>query len=306
MRAKEKEVILTIGMPASGKSTWAEEFINKNSSEWMRVSRDHFRFMLSNQGQLETREESMITDLVTYTARRALMLGYNVLIENTHLSIGHIEQQIDALKDLANIKFRYFDTPYEVCIERDSKRDWRKRVGVEIMKKHKDSHDIFIDTFHFQPVRKQGRLVKDYIKDFNKDLPTAAIVDIDGTLAHAKNNRGPFDMHKVGLDDPDGPTIEIIKALYKQGIHIIVCTGRDEICRKETIDWLEAAEIPYTHIFMRKKDDDRRDAIIKLELYEEYIKNKYNILAAFDDRDQVVKLWRELGIKCFQAEEGTF
>lgn len=54
----------------------------------MRVGRDHFRFMLRDSGWLDVRED-MITDLVRITARKALMLGYNVIIDNTHLSIGH-------------------------------------------------------------------------------------------------------------------------------------------------------------------------------------------------------------------------
>jgi predicted kinase len=305
-RKEEREVLLTIGMPGSGKTTWADEFIGKNNAEWMRVSRDHFRFMLSNYGQLEVREESMITDLVTYTARRALMLGYNVLIEATHLSIGHVEQQIDALKDLATIKYRYFDTPYEVCLERDTKRPWNKKVGEEGMKKNKEMHDNFVSSFHFQPVKKQSRTVINYTHGFDMNLPTAVIVDVDGTLAHINNNRGAYEMKKVGKDDPDWPTIELVRALSKQGYSIIVCTGRDESCRNETEEWLDAAEVPRDMVLMRKENDERRDAVVKLELFEEHIKGKYNVLAAVDDRDQVVSLWRELGIKCYQAEDGTF
>lgn len=36
------------------------------------------------------------------------------------------------------------------------------------------------------------------------------------------------------------------------------------------------------------------------------IKDKYNVLGIFDDRQQVVDMWRSLGLKCFQVEPGNF
>ena len=57
---------------------------------------------------------------------------------------------------------------------------------------------------------------------------------------------------------------------------------------------------------MRKNGDSRRDSIVKEEIFWNDIEPKYNVLAVFDDRDQVVKMWRELGIKCFQCEYGNF
>ena len=57
---------------------------------------------------------------------------------------------------------------------------------------------------------------------------------------------------------------------------------------------------------MRKKDDFRKDSIIKKEIFENEINPKYNVLFVYDDRNQVVKTWRELGVKVFQVEEGNF
>jgi hypothetical protein len=57
---------------------------------------------------------------------------------------------------------------------------------------------------------------------------------------------------------------------------------------------------------MRPKNDYRKDSLIKEEIYVNNIKNKYNVIAVYDDRDQVVKKWRELGIKCFQVDYGNF
>lgn len=305
--ARDRKIVkLLIGMPASGKTTWADKFLDKNSSEWMRVSRDHFRFMLSNRGQLDFREENMISDLLRISARRALMLGYNVIVDNTHLSLGHIEEIINDLKDLADIEYQYFEVPYEVCLERDSKRDRHKKVGEQVMKQYKEMHDEFVGSFHFQPVKKTGWIFPDYMAGFDRSLPTAVIVDIDGTVAHSNNKRGPFDDNKMHLDDPDQPVIELVKMCKASGLKVIVVTGRGEEVRQVTEEWLQAAEVPYDLMYMRPKDDFRRDAAIKLELYDNHIRGKYNILCAFDDRDQVVDVWRSLGIKCMQAGPGDF
>lgn len=131
--------------------------------------------------------------------------------------------------------------------------------------------------------------------------PTAILCDIDGTLAHMKD-RGPFDWARVGEDDVDLVVADLIK-LYP---HVILMSGRKSICRPETEKWLEDYGILYDLLFMRQEDDDRQDGIVKWELYEEHIRPNYNIEFVLDDRNHVVKMWREHGLKCLQVEEGDF
>nr|DAI39653.1 MAG TPA: polynucleotide kinase [Caudoviricetes sp.] len=58
---------------------------------------------------------------------------------------------------------------------------------------------------------------------------------------------------------------------------------------------------------MRKEKDYRKDSIVKTEIYNEYIKDKYCVTAVFDDRDQVVNdCWRKLGLLCNQVWKGDF
>lgn len=57
---------------------------------------------------------------------------------------------------------------------------------------------------------------------------------------------------------------------------------------------------------MRGVDDLRNDAIVKKELAERYILPMYNVRGVFDDRDRVVKMWRELGLTCYQCAYGSF
>ena len=60
------------------------------------------------------------------------------------------------------------------------------------------------------------------------------------------------------------------------------------------------------HIFMRKEGDSRNDGIIKTEIFDEHIKDKFYVCAVFDDRDRVVKAWRDIGLLCLQVNYGDF
>ncbi len=57
---------------------------------------------------------------------------------------------------------------------------------------------------------------------------------------------------------------------------------------------------------MRKTDDFRPDEDVKKEIYNENIKNKFNVLYVFDDRNSVVNIWRNEGLTCLQVANGDF
>ena len=57
---------------------------------------------------------------------------------------------------------------------------------------------------------------------------------------------------------------------------------------------------------MRPEGDTRKDAILKREIYEREIRNRYNVAYVLDDRDQTVRVWRDLGLTCLQVADGDF
>jgi hypothetical protein len=57
---------------------------------------------------------------------------------------------------------------------------------------------------------------------------------------------------------------------------------------------------------MRKQGDFRRDSIVKKEIYDNDIKGKFDVEFVLDDRQQVVDMWREIGLKCLQVAPGNF
>lgn len=88
---------------------------------------------------------------------------------------------------------------------------------------------------------------------------------------------------------------------------IIFVTGREECYRKITLDLIQQMNcMRGNFLYMRPDKDYRPDVEIKREIYEKYIKDKYDVLFCIDDRDCVVKLWRSLGLVCLQCSEGNF
>lgn len=136
--------------------------------------------------------------------------------------------------------------------------------------------------------------------------PNVYIFDIDGTLADHHGVRGPFDESKVEFDKPIYPVFGVLNALslrYK----IIFVSGRTEGCKAETIQWLSTySNIPEKdiEIYMRKVGDNRKDCIVKKEIYDEFVLPNYNINGVFDDRLQVCRMLYENKIFCFNVNQG--
>lgn len=136
-------------------------------------------------------------------------------------------------------------------------------------------------------------------------MKKAIIVDVDGTLAK-RGNRGPFEWHKVGIDTPHQEIINLSNIFKKEGYKVIVLTGRDAVCYDQTALWLEEHGVKYDKLYSRSEGDYRKDSIIKQEIYEQHIKDKYKVEYVIDDRNQVVEMWRSLGLRCLQVADGDF
>ena len=131
--------------------------------------------------------------------------------------------------------------------------------------------------------------------------PTAIMVDIDGTLAHM-DGRSPYDYSRVSEDLFD----DVIADITRKYKNVIVMSGRPEDCREDTENWLRKHAVRFDKLLMRTSGDKREDSIIKWELFKEYVEPKYQILFVLDDRNRVVKMWRNNGLKCLQVAEGDF
>lgn len=139
--------------------------------------------------------------------------------------------------------------------------------------------------------------------------PRVVIFDVDGTLAlrrEGEGERGPFDWARVGEDLPNEPIVSLAQSVAAFQT-VIVLSGREESCRKQTEMWLDVHRLNYRHLYMRASGDYRKDSVVKKEIYQKLIEPIYHVEYVVDDRDQVVNMWRnELGLTCLQVAEGDF
>lgn len=325
------KVEMLVGIPGSGKSTYAKQVVAKDPSNWVRVNNDDLRAMM-NGSVWSADYEKMITDARNYLIRDALKRGKNVIIDNLNINRRHFDDVCKIAKSInrdIQVYEKMFYIELEDAIERDSKREGKAKVGEEVIKKWwKDSGG---KQFKFSKGRVEifnqhnGNLAQTVeAPAWDDSLPTAVLCDLDGTLALI-HGRSPYDASDCDIKDlPNWPVIHTILAHHAAGRQIIFCSGREDKYRPETIRFIEKYCRTYNprfvedpmetsqtepiqyQLFMRKTDDFRKDAIIKEEIYQNEIENKYNVLCVLDDRNQVVEFWRSKGLTCFQVAPGDF
>lgn len=275
------KLLILKGLPASGKSTYAKELVAKG---WKRVNKDDLRAMIDDSKWSKQNEE-VIQKLEQEIIARLLINDYNVVVDDTNFG-WEAKWEAFAKSYVVDFEIKFFDVPLMECIERDSKRG-DKSVGAKVIQRMYDKY------------------LKPEPPKWSEEKLNCYIFDIDGTLAKM-NGRSPYDMTKISTDIPNHNITMIARIISKSGLPIIIVSGREDSCRDETEDWLINNNIPFNELFMRKTGDNRNDAIIKREIYDLELKDKYNILAVFDDRNRVVDMWRSLGITCLQVDYGNF
>ena len=144
------------------------------------------------------------------------------------------------------------------------------------------------------------------------------IFDLDGTLALidrrrdlATKDNGKFDWDvffnpdNISLDLPNQPVIDMANLLHKQGFRIFILSGRSDVTHQATVNWLNDNGVWWDHLVMRPQN--------QLYLPDNDLKQgwldtigKDNVAMVFDDRNQVVDMWRQNGLTCFQVANGDF
>lgn len=306
------KIILTRGLPASGKSTWARNLVAQDPT-FVRLNRDDFRQMLFGQPVLDSQGESMVTAAQHGAIENALKAGFNVVVDDTNFFARGVNaiMRIAAKYD-AEVEFKDFThVPLEECIRRD---ELRREAGNSNFKSDavgnaviRGMHDRYLKGRKLPlpvPTLPEYELVPYAHVD---NLPWAVIVDLDGTVAKMAG-RSPYEWNRVGEDSPVEDVFVMVRAMQDAGHSILFTSGRDGSCREITETWLDQhyGEDRVWGLFMRKAGDQRADWIVKAEIFDNEIRNKWNIRAVFDDRQQVVDMWRKLGLTVAQVAPGDF
>ena len=149
-------------------------------------------------------------------------------------------------------------------------------------------------------------------------MKKTVIFDLDGTLALidkrrdiSKKDNGKLDWDKffdpglISLDQPNQPVIDMANLLSKQGFTIWILSGRSDVTHQATIDWLNDNSVWFDHLVMRPQNHLYMPDNDLKQMWLDSI-GKDNVAMVFDDRNQVVDMWRQNGLTCFQVAEGDF
>lgn len=299
-----KKFVMTRGLPGSGKSTWAIEFLKENPDQWIRINNDSLQLMMTGRAfskdkkvwkAIEHIRDSMINEALGY--------GINIIIDNTNLSPKR-EEEYRSLVDQHN---KSGGDPYEFVIQ-----DFTKIPVQTCIAQNKKRPNPVPDHVIYDMYDQFLKPTTEFLVQ-SKKLPKAIIVDIDGCIAQ-HTTRSPYDNTKYYEDDVIPEVLEIIITLMKADIRAIFLTGRDEIGRADTIRWLKdkCNIVGRYDLLMRPSAPDIHskspDFEYKKYMFDTHVKDKFYVMAWFEDRVRNVEMARRtLGLRAvFQVNEGNF
>ena len=118
------KLIICRGIPASGKTFWAKQWVLEDSEHRVRINQDDIRLMLGKYWV--PNREPLVQHIQKEALIEALDRGYDIVVDNTNLNKKVLDFYRALVIDHGNhaIEFKdFFDTPLSVCIERDKNRD---------------------------------------------------------------------------------------------------------------------------------------------------------------------------------------
>lgn len=299
-------VLVLQGLPASGKSTFARGLVASDPDNWVRVNKDDIRERLLPNGWTKQKERDVVLPERDRLVAAALVDGKNVIVDDTNFEQKHIKRMYEIARPFgARVQLKEFPVDVEEAVARDARR--RNPVGEAVIRDMARRH------------LGVGWVLERYVHQ--DGLPWAIICDLDGTTSLFctlrdcgcdLNHRSPYDASSAHRDAPNTEILELLQT-YKmfRGTEIIFMSGREDLYRPQTEEFLGQhygggdGSFPY-QLHMRSTGDQRKDAVVKAELFDAHVRGKYNVRFVLDDRNQVVQLWRSLGLRCFQVADGDF
>ena len=137
-----KRIILTRGIPASGKSTWAKQEVLKDPEHSIRINRDDLRNMCGKYwvparehyieackgliliSAMNFQFDTIIIDEMNLNPKESGKLKGEIAMVNNAFKAGQ-DKYVVEVKDFTNV-------PLDVCLERDSKRE--NPIGEDVIR----------------------------------------------------------------------------------------------------------------------------------------------------------------------------
>ena len=299
-------IIVLVGPPGCGKTTWAKLYVEGHMAK--RVNKDDLRKMTHTE--YNGQDEKVIKRIRNYAIESWLQKGYDVVVDDTNLDqhvFADMQQIASRIGDIG-VREHRFIIDMETCRNQNENRavgvvpegDWNALwLAYTLRKKN--------DDFYAPPIDIEMLMRNEELKV--SILPRAVIVDLDNTIAMFPNGRGPFEHEKIPNDIPNRSLLYILNILSKRDVEIIIVSGRNGETEEATRQWLSTNDVWFDSLYMRPPDKEYasiRDYLVKKEIYEKHIKDKYFVICAFEDREQTTVGWRALGIPTCQVDFGRY
>ena len=287
------KVYVLRGLMGSGKTTWCKKFLTENQN-FKCSNRDSIRHCISNY-TFNDENEKLVTVICQDMIRTIIKEGYNLILDETNLNDKTMTKNIEFIKSVckenekeADIEIKDFEISLQEAIRRDKERDFS--VGEDVIRR---AYKKYI-----QP-KKQRENVQHILNSFKvkDELPLAIIFDLDGTMA-LNDHRSYYDYSEKVKKDKVNIVLKMLLSLVNNNtdIKLFAVSGREGVCKEWTEEWLTDCLIPYDNLYMREAGDNRPDDIVKKEIYDKYIKDKYHVVCVFDDRKRVLRMWKNEGL----------
>lgn len=283
------------GVPASGKTTEALRLVERG---FARVNRDDLRFSMYGSYYGKRVDEDAVTTAENAMITANLRAGRDTVVDATNLNDRALRTKLSLASQFnAEVKFHHFPISFADAVARDRGRD--RSVGEKVLADFFKRYKINPDSGEMKSPPDPLPFFEPYVG--NPNLTPAYIVDTDGTVANHEGVRSPYDTSRYHLDTVHDHVAETVTALRAYGYRIIGLSGRDSDYRDVTEKWWKDNGLPFDAFFFRPAGDRRIDSVIKYELFMENIAPYYNVLGAFDDRPQVLRMWRSIGLPVFDV-----
>jgi predicted kinase len=296
----EQEFIVTRGLPASGKSTWAKQWVVAAPNR-VRVNRDDIREEFYGKDYKQNGDaENKVSEIENNRLHAALRSKKSVVSDNMHLNPRFLKN-FHKMAAQYGLKLQHRDFPIDIEEAKRRNANRERVVPPEIIDKIAREQLGPNGEFHYF----DGDYTPREFVAPEKPGQLAAGFDLDGTLSNTrgithfvKGKYRNFDMfHRSSFFTETNPEVEqALRDLQAQGVAVLGTTARGEAYREVTELWLNNKGIHLDNLFMREEGDFRPDYEVKSDMLRDKIKPHYDLAIQYDDNFQAVKAFRDGGI----------